>query len=403
MIKDYFVLSIRNLKHRGVRSWLTLLGIVIGVLVVVSLILLGNGLKLAITNQFGIASSEIISVQAGGISRGPPGSGSVNSLTKKDLEEIQRISSVKKAIGRNIGYIQIEFQKVKDIGYLTNIQLDERRFLYQLLNLEMEEGRFFENGDVKKVVLGNNFFTGKSSLKGKEISSGDRININGERFEVIGITKKQGSFITDNVIYMTSEDMKNLLDYGDNFDIIAVQPESKDKLDQTIKEIEKNLRKFRNVKEGEEDFQVSTPEATLEMIEDIITGVQVFIIIIASISIIVGIVGIVNTMTTSVLDRKKDIGIMKAIGAKNSQIFLQFFIESGMLGLIGGVIGIISGILLGWIGISFLGKIISTDLSLEIDWILLIGVFIGSFIIGGIAGISPAMKAANQDPVEALR
>lgn len=74
-----------------------------------------------------------------------------------------------------------------------------------------------------------------------------------------------------------------------------------------------------------------------------------------------------------------------------------------MLGLIGGVIGIISGILLGWIGISFLGKIISTDLSLEIDWILLIGVFIGSFIIGGIAGISPAMKAANQDPVEALR
>ncbi len=102
MIKDYFVLSIRNLKHRGVRSWLTLLGIVIGVLVVVSLILLGNGLKLAITNQFGIASSEIISVQAGGISRGPPGSGSVNSLTKKDLEEIQRISSVKMAIGRNI-------------------------------------------------------------------------------------------------------------------------------------------------------------------------------------------------------------------------------------------------------------------------------------------------------------
>jgi putative ABC transport system permease protein len=108
-------------------------------------------------------------------------------------------------------------------------------------------------------------------------------------------------------------------------------------------------------------------------------------------------------MTTSVLERKKDIGIMKAIGAKNSQIFLQFFIESGMLGLIGGIVGIILGILVGWVGIKSLGRIISTNLSLEIDWILLIGVFIGSFIIGGIAGISPAMKAANQDPVEALR
>jgi putative ABC transport system permease protein len=403
-IKDYFILAIKNLKHRGIRSWLTLLGIVIGVAVVVSLVFLGNGLKLAVMNQFGMGASEIITVQAGGLnSYGPPGSGVTNPLTTIDLEEIERLSSVKKVIGRNIGYAEIEFEKISGVGYTTNIQLEERRFLYDLLELEIENGRFFEGGDTKKVVLGYNFFSGKSVFQDRKISSGNRIFINGERYEVIGITKKKGSFITDNVIYMTSEDMKNLLDYGENLDIIAVQPESKDKMNQTVQEIEKALRKSRNVKEGEEDFQVSTPEASLSMINEIITGVQIFIIIVAGISIIVGVVGIVNTMTTSVLERRRDIGIMKAVGAKNSQIFLQFFVESGMLGLIGGIVGVVLGTLIGWAGIMALGNFLSTNLTLEIDWLVIGGVFVGSFLVGGIAGISPALKAAHQNPVEALR
>lgn len=404
MIKDYFVLAVKNLRHRGIRSWLTLLGIVVGVAVVVSLVFLGNGLKLAVMNQFGMSSSEIISVQAGGLnSYGPPGSGVTKPLVEEDLEEISKLSSVKKAIRRNIGYLKLEFWGDSANVYGTNIPLEDRRFIYDFLEIEMQSGRFFESGDVKKIVLGYNYYAGKSSFGNKKILAGNRVLLNGEKFEVIGITKKQGSFITDNVVYMTEEDMQNLLDYGNEIDIIAVQAESKDRIEQTKLDIEKVLRKTREVKKGEEDFVVSTPEASLSMINDIITGVQIFILIVAGISIVVGIVGIINTMTTSVLERRRDIGIMKAIGAKNSQIFLQFFIESGMLGLIGGIIGVILGTIFGWAGISLLGNFLSTNLALKINWMVIISVFIGSFLIGGIAGITPAISAAKQNPVEALR
>jgi ABC-type antimicrobial peptide transport system permease subunit len=153
MIKDYFVLAIKSLKHRGLRSWLTLLGIIIGVAVVVSLVFLGNGLKLAVMNQFGMSSSEIISVQAGGLSSyGPPGSGVIKPLVENDLNEISRLSSVKRTIRRNIGSGQMEFEREKENVFITNINLEERRFMYEFLDLEMEKGRFFEGGDTKKVV-----------------------------------------------------------------------------------------------------------------------------------------------------------------------------------------------------------------------------------------------------------
>lgn len=403
-VKDYFILSLKNLKHRGIRSWLTLLGIVIGVAVVISLVFLGNGLKLAVMNQFGMSATEIITVQAGGLnSYGPPGSGATKPLNIRDLEEVQRLPSVKKAIRRNIALVETGLSGKKTVAYATNVILEERRFFQESGDIKIEVGRFFEAGDSRKVVLGYNFFAGKTELSDKSITPGSRIEIGGERYDVIGIVKKEGSFITDNVVYMTDEDMKRIVGYGDNIDIIAVQPDSRDRMDKTVEEIEKALRKTRNVKIGEEDFQVSTPEASLEMINDIITGVQIFIIIIAAISILVGIVGIINTMTTSVLERRKDIGIMKAIGATDGQIFLQFFIESGMLGLIGGLVGVVIGTLIGWGGITALGNFLSTELELEINWILMGAVFVCSFIIGGIAGISPAMKAAKQNPVEALR
>jgi putative ABC transport system permease protein len=404
MIKDYFTLAIKNLRKRGIRSWLTLLGIVIGVAVVISLVFLGNGLKMAVMNQFGMEATEIISVQAGGIGGfGPPGTGVVNPLTIRDLEEIERLSSVRKSIRRNIGSVQASFQGNTRTIFVTNVPLEERRFIQEIANIEIERGRFFEGSDSRKVVLGYNFLVGKTSLTDKEILPGNRITINDERYEVIGITKRKGSFIQDNVIFMIDEDMQRILDYGDDIDIIAVQPENVQRMEYTVKDIEKALRRTRNVKEGGEDFDVSTPEASLASINEIITGVQIFIILVASISIFVGIVGIVNTMTTSVLERRRDIGIMKAVGAKNSQVFLQFFVEAGMLGLIGGIIGVLIGAALGWAGIFALGNFLATDLKLEIDWLVIGGVFVGSFLIGGLAGITPAMQAAKQNPVEALR
>jgi putative ABC transport system permease protein len=141
----------------------------------------------------------------------------------------------------------------------------------------------------------------------------------------------------------------------------------------------------------------------METVNSILGGVQAFIIIIASISILVGALGIVNTMTTSVLERRKEIGIMKAIGGTNGQVFMQFFFESGMLGFIGGLVGAVLGTLISVAGVAGINGFLGADLIPVIDFVLIGGALLGSFIVGAVAGIVPAMNAAKQNPVEALR
>ena len=141
----------------------------------------------------------------------------------------------------------------------------------------------------------------------------------------------------------------------------------------------------------------------LSAVNSVLAGIQIFIVLIASISIFVGAIGIVNTMTTSVLERTKEIGIMKAIGAKNSDIFFQFFIEAGLLGFVGGVVGALIGLGIGFVGIQGINAFIGAQTPFNPNYMLLFGTLLGSFVIGSVAGIAPAMKAARLNPVEALR
>jgi len=404
MLSDIFTLSMKNLKHRGLRSWLTLLGIFIGVAAVVSLISLGNGLQTAVSSQFGISSTELLSVQAGGISDfGPPGSGAVDPLTAKELEAIEKLSSVKRAVGRDIVSAKLEYNKRAVFGYATNIPSgDNRKFIYEQIEAKTIVGRLLKDEDVGKVILGYNFYTDSVGL-GKKVVPGNTVIIQNKSFQVVGILEKKGSFIFDNVAYMNEDELDSISNYGDKIDIIAVQPVNKDEILKTKEDIEKILRKVRDVKVGDENFEVSTPESSLESVNAILGGVQMFIVIVASISIFIGALGIVNTMTTSVLERKKEIGIMKSIGATNYQIFLQFFIESSLLGLVGGFVGAAFGTLIGFIGVLGINSFVNSDLTPSINFALIFFSLLGSFIIGGIAGIAPAIRAANQNPVEALR
>ena len=404
MILDMFVLSVKNLKHRGLRSWLTLLGIFIGVAAVVSLISLGNGLQTAVASQFGISLTEVLTVQAGGVSGlGPPGTGAVNPLTTKDLDEIKKLSSVKRAVGRNIVSGKLEYNKRAVFGYATNIPSgDDRKFVYEQIEAKTIAGRLLKEEDSGKILLGYNFYTNSVGL-GKAVIPGNTVIIQNKSFQVVGILEKKGSFIFDNVVYMNQNDLESISDFGDKVDIIAVQPTNKEEMDRTKNDIEKLLRKLRDVKEGEEDFVVSTPESSLDTVNQIIGGVQIFIAMVASISIFIGSLGIVNTMTTSVLERKKDIGIMKSVGAKNSHIFMQFFIESSLLGLVGGFIGAVVGEIIGIVGTISINSFVNANVPLSFDIGLLAVTLLGSFLIGGVAGIVPAMHAAKQSPVEALR
>jgi len=400
---NYFILAYRNLRRKGLRSYLTLLGICIGILAVVSLISLGSGLKLAVGSQFGVSSTELITVQASGGNFGPPGSEVINPLTKEHLEEIKKLSSVKMAIGRKIETGKLEFNNKVVFGYASNIpDGEDRDFIYSQLEAKPIAGRLLRDGEIGKVFLGYNFYVDKVGLE-RAVVPGNTVTIQDRDFEVVGILEKKGSFIYDNLVYMNEDDLQSLFDYGDDLDYIDVLPTDKDNMERTKEDIEKLLRRLRDVDVGSEDFTVSTPEASMAQVNSMLNAIQAFVIIIASISIFVGAIGIINTMETSVLERKKEIGIMKAIGAKNSQIFMQFFVESGFLGLIGGGIGVILGITLGYVGIMGINNFMGSDVQPTINFILIFFALLGSFAIGAIAGIIPAMRAAKQNPVEALR
>ncbi|MGV8131867.1 MAG: ABC transporter permease [Candidatus Pacearchaeota archaeon] len=405
MFLDYASIAFKNLKRRGIRSWLTLLGIFIGIATVVSLISLGGGLRQAILSQFGVGSTEVIEVQAGGLnSFGPPGTSVSNPLTKDDAEAISRLNTVDEAIGRNIVTVKAEFNDLLIIGSATNVpDGSQRELTYEIMGIEPLEGKLLEDGDSGKVILGNNFYFEDKSGFEKAIRVGNTVTLNDRKYQVQGILKKEGSFIYDQIIILNEEDLKEISDEGDNVDFIDVKVKSKELIGAAELEIEELLRDRRDVKLGEEDFEVSTPEASLSTVNQVLTGIQVFVALIAAISIIVGSLGIVNTMTTSVLERVKEIGIMKAIGAKNSDIFYQFFIEAGLLGLAGGAAGILFGIAIGYFGTFSINAFLGASTSPEINWFLIIFTFIGSFLIGAISGIIPAIRAANQKPVEALR
>lgn len=400
---NYFKFSLRNLRKKGVRSWLTLLGIFIGILAVVSLITLGNAMKVAVVSQFGVGSTEIITVQAGGLQYGAPGSNVANPLTINDVKAIERISSVEFAIGKNIETISVEFNDKLDILSATTIEENYEKDIYDIENFKVYSGRLLERGDSGKVLLGNGFLDGDKNGFEKDLVPGKEILVNDVEFEVVGILKKKGSFFYDKNVFMYDDDLNSLAGYNESVDIISVKVKGKDLIDKTKEDIEKLLRQRRNVKIGEEDFGVSTPESTLNQVNKILGGVQAFIVIIASISIVVGSIGIVNTMSTSVLERTKEIGIMKAIGARNSQIFMQFFVESGFLGLVGGFAGIVFGILFGYLGTSVIKNWIGSSINPKIDFVLIFFALVGSFFIGAVAGIIPAMQAAKKNPVEALR
>ena len=191
MLKDFFSLAFGNIKHKGIRSWLTIIGIFIGITSVVALISLGNGLSLAINSQFGISTTEVITVQAGGLSAfGPPGSGAADPLTTDDLEAIERVNGIERVIRRNLRSGKLEFNDNVVFGLAANVPNGEdREFVYKQLDLSVEEGRHLKDGDSKKVFLGNNFYKNKVGLK-KRVFPGNRVVINDVSFEVLGVGEK---------------------------------------------------------------------------------------------------------------------------------------------------------------------------------------------------------------------
>tara|TARA_Y100000310_G_scaffold294203_1_gene324502 strand:+ start:13696 stop:14916 length:1221 start_codon:yes stop_codon:yes gene_type:complete len=403
MIRDYLRVIYSSLKRRKLRSWLTLIGILIGITAVISLISLGEGFRGAVTSQLDFLNPGVLTIRAEGLDIGPPGSGVTKPLLEKYVDDIEKIKGVDVLMGRIIEDSQIKFNKRSHFSFSASFPTKgDKKTFEKIAQIEIEKGDMLDRSDTYKIVIGNDY--SDSDMFGKAVRLRDELEIEGKKFKVKGILKKKGSFIIDHTILMNEDILKELYDVGDTYDLIAVKIEPGAQIEKVKERIEDYLRDERDVDEGEEDFSVQSPEETLKTLDSMLFGVQIFVYLIAAISLLVGGIGIANTMYTSVLERTREIGIMKAVGAKDSHIRSLFLIESGMLGLVGGLAGIILGISLATalakIGNKFLAEgLISVDISVP----FLLFALLFSFIIGLVSGLIPAMKAAKLKPVDALR
>ncbi|MFH1133417.1 MAG: ABC transporter permease [Nanoarchaeota archaeon] len=408
MIRDYLQVAMQSLMHRRLRSWLTMIGIFIGIAAVVSLISLGQGMQYAIENQFFQLGADKLTIQTKGVATGPPGSNSGVTLGKGDLQVVRRATGVKVATGRLIESISVKFNDKTRFLYLASLPQDsaERAMVTQVANVEEGDiayGRSLRPDDQRKVIMSVDYYN-DPKFGGKALRVGDKILVNDQPVDVVGFFKKTGNPFVDMSFVMNEEPLRKLLNIPDRIGLIVAQVEPGADMDVVAQAVEKDLRRYRGVKEGKEDFEVRSAKETLDTFKTVLNIVTAVLIGIASISLIVGGIGIMNTMYTSVLERTKEIGIMKAIGATNRDILLIFLFESGLLGMAGGAIGIAIGI-----GLSKAVEVIARAqlgtslIQAHFPLYLVLGSLAFSFGIGTLAGVLPARQAANLQPVQALR
>ncbi|MFC1685572.1 ABC transporter permease [Nanoarchaeota archaeon] len=403
MIGDYLRLSINTLKVRKLRTSLTMLGIFIGIAAVVALISLGQGMQEAINDQFEKVGINRVMIMPGGSQFGPPGGSlSVAKLTEDDFELIRDVRGIEKAQGIYGETIEVSFH---DEVLFTSVwggytDSDALEFMGEIDFFDIEYGRELRDGDDRHVVLGYNVANKEFDEK---IEIGDRIEIDGDKFTVVGIQKKAGTGIHDQFVRITMDTAREIFNETDEISQIFTSSGNEEP-GIVAERVEKALRKAHDVDEGEEDFTVQTSEQSIRQLTDILNIIQVFLVGIAAISLFVGGVGIMNTMYTAVMEKTSEIGVMKAVGAKNSHIFSLFLMESGMLGLAGGIVGVVIGLTM-----SKSVEIIAKQMDLveifkaSTSLYLIFGALLFSFLVGGLSGVFPAMQASKLHPVEAIR
>jgi len=400
-MRDFLFLAFNNLRRRKLRAWLTVLGIFIGIAAVVSLISLGQGLQSAINQQFQQLGADKIIIQSKVL--GPPGSGTGSlSLTDKDLDTIRQVRGVDSAEGILLKSAVVKSRDETQIVYVIGITQGYLDMFQGVDAVKVIDGRQLKAGDNFKAVVGNNHVFG--DLWKKPVEIGSTIEINGQGFKIVGVQKKQGNPIDDGEVIMPKETMKEIFNTGNEESEIVAKSKEGFNPDDVAKDIARKLRQERHEKEGEETFYVQTSEQLLSSFSTIFGIVQAVLVGIAAISLLVGGIGIMNTMYTSVLERTKEIGTMKAVGAKNSDILLIFLFESGLLGIIGGAIGIALGFGLGK-GAEFIAtNALGTNLLRAVfPWYLIAGALLFSFVVGSVSGALPAIQASRLKPVDALR
>lgn len=392
----------RSLAANKLRTFLTMLGVIIGVTSVIALVSVGMGVKKNILDNISRLGSNMLIIMPGSANRGGMrgAAGSVITLTYDDAEAIK--NKIK-----NVDYVSPTVQNSYQVVYghenwnttVTGVIPE----YVAIQSLEIKSGLFFSEHDVdvrnRVAVIGP---TVASNLFGEINPVGKKIRVGNAPYTIIGVLNSKGQSSggqdQDDVVLIPLTTAQERLIGITYVRSINVQVSDADKMDEVQNNIEKLLRQRHRIREGaEDDFNVRNLTTLMETMTSTTTMITLLLGAIAGISLIVGGVGIMNITLASVTERTREIGIRKAIGATYSNIMLQFLIESTMISIIGGVIGILIGIIAAQ-AISKFGAFTTVISGVSIAASFGFALFVGIFF-----GMLPARKAARLDPIEALR
>ncbi len=403
MISQHLKMARNSLKSNRVRTFLTLLGIIIGVTSVTTIIGLGEGVKRQVNQQINDLGNDLITIVPGrntsingfdSLSGSFSGTSATTSrLSEADLENVSKIENVSKAGG----IMQLDGSVARgDKKQNTRVLAVGENYL-ELTKQKLVSGQFFggdlENNDT--VVLSSNV---ASSLFGTEDPIGSSVKIRGTNFVVIGVLDSVVGFnlgqpLNDMAIIPLPTG-KELNQDIVQFQQITLKVDQVDKSEAVAKAVKAALLKNHN---GEEDFTVTTQEQLVGATDNVFKILTGFTAAVASISLLVGGIGVMNIMLVTVTERTREIGVRKAVGATRWQILMQFLTEALVITLLGGIIGIITSVIVSYVIRA------QTAVKPALDpWIILLAAGV-SLAVGVIFGTWPAIRAARKDPIEALR
>jgi putative ABC transport system permease protein len=409
-ISDPIKIAYRSLAASKLRFSLTVLGVVIGVAAVIMVMAIGASAQKLVLSQIENVGSNLVGILPGASEEsGPPASamGIVTTTFKNDdlkaLRERRNVPHLLALSGYVSGSATVESATESLEASFQGVSPD----MIEVENIAVEQGRFFapeEENDLSRVIVlgatrAHDLFPDRNPI-------GETVTIKKNLFKVIGVLEERGSAAfsnPDTMVYVPLETAQKILLGIDYLNFARGKVDTPDNIDRTIADITTTLREQHNLEDDEEsDFSVRSTQAALGVLTSITDVLTYFLIAIASLSLLVGGIGIMNSMLISVSQRIREIGLRKAVGARSQHIIIQFLIESSFITLLGGCIGVLFGV-----SIAYVASLIIPQFGY--DWQFLVpfsSVVIGftvSLSIGMIFGLYPALKAAKVSPMEALR